>query len=145
MIYINLESLKLKTFTEQNALDYCLLNDINYDSIKILTLNSNELTDISGIKLFKNLESLDIGYNKITDISILKYLPELKKLYLRNNPIKDISVIHDLNKLEYLDITNLKLESDQIQYLNKNFKKYVLFLRNGFKDKTLFKKLNRNL
>ena len=33
MNIINLMALKLKTFTEQDALDYCQLNDINKNNI----------------------------------------------------------------------------------------------------------------
>ena len=55
---INLNELELKTFTEQNVLDYCILNNLNPDNITRLYLYNNELTDISGIKLFKNLETI---------------------------------------------------------------------------------------
>ena len=92
---INLTNLELKTFTEQDALDYCLLNNINPDDIIIIYLNNNELTDISGIKLFKNL-----GY-----------------LSIKENLIKNISIIQYLNNLETLNISELELESDQIQYI----------------------------
>ena len=145
MVYINLNNLKLKTFTEQDAEDYCLLNNLIPENIIELDLSVNELTDISGIKIFKNLKELWLYHNKITDISVIKDLNNIKILHLNNNGIKDISVIQYLNKLKELNINNLKLESDQIQYLNKNFKKYVLFLRNGFKDKTAFKQLNKNI
>jgi len=43
---MNLSNLELKTFTEQNVLDYCLLNNINPDKIIDLWLSHNELTDI---------------------------------------------------------------------------------------------------
>ena len=95
---IKLRGLKLKTFTEQNVEDYCLLNNINSDNITELFLYNNELTDISGIKLFKNLKHLDLFNNKITDISAVK----------------------DLNKLKYLNIDFLKLKSDKFKSLKKN-------------------------
>ena len=142
---IDLSNLRLKTFTEQDVYDYCQINNINPNNIIELDLSVNELTDISGIKIFKNLKELWLYHNKITDISVIKDLNNIKILHLNNNGIKDISVIQYLNKLKELNINNLKLESDQIQYLNKNFKKYVLFLRNGFKDKTAFKQLNKNI
>ena len=118
-----LNNLELKTFTEQDALDYCLLNNINSDNITELYLHNNELTDITGVKLFKNL----------------------KELYISNNEIKDISVIKYLKDLEYLDITNLKLESDQIQYINslKNIKELRCY--KGFKDMSVLDKLNKNI
>ena len=124
MNIINLEKLQLKTFTEQDVLDYCQINNINPDDIIKLYLNDNKLTDITGIKIFKNLEYLDI----------------------KNNEIKDISVIQYLNKLEELYITNLRLESDQIKYINKckNFKTLYYHLK-GFKDMSIVDKLNKNI
>jgi len=118
---LHLSDLELKTFTEQDALDYCLLNDINPEEILILYLYKNKLTDISGIKLFKNLKRLDLQYN---------------------DEIKDISVLKDLNKLEILDIKGLKLESDQIQYINSLKKLKTLLCNNGFKDISALKQLN---
>jgi len=115
---INLEELNLKTFTEQDALDYCQLNSINHDSIIGLNLYNNYLTDISGIKLFKNTERLNLWNNELTDIS----------------------VIHYLNNLEYLDIENLELESDQIEYI-KNKKLDILYCPGGFKDMSVLNQL----
>jgi len=142
---IDLYSLKLITFTEQDALDYCLLNNINSNNIKTLYLNSNELTDISGVKLFKNLEILSLGFNEITDISVIKNLKNLKQLYLDDNKVEDIFVLNYLNNIEVLDIKNLQLESDQIQYINslKNLK--YLYCYNGFKDMSVTKQLNKNI
>ena len=120
---IHLPNLELKTFTEQDVLDYCSINNINSDNRTELDLFNNELTDISGIKLFKNLKELYINYNKI----------------------KDISVIKNLTGLEYLNITNLKLESDQIKYIKslKNLKE--LGCKKGFKDMSVLDKLNKNI
>ena len=168
MKQIRINNLYLKTFTEQDAEDYCLLNNINQDNIIELYLHNNELTDISGIKLFKNLKRLYLAYNKInnisdienlkslnilalavnniSDISFLKNLKDLKKLYLGFNKIKDISVIQYLTKLEYLNIRDLELKSDQIQYINSC--KYLEFLIcgfRGFKNKSVLKKINENI
>ena len=120
-IYLN--NLKLKTFTEQNALDYCQLNNINPDNIEVLNFYVNQLTDISGIKLFKNL----------------------KYLYLWNNLIPDISSVQYLTELIYLNIINLELESDQIQYIKHLKKLQKLVYKNGFKDMSVLSLLNRNV
>jgi len=114
MNLIDLENLQLKTFTEQDASDYCSINNINPNEVILLNLSNNELTDISGIKLFKNL-----GY-----------------LSIKENLIKNISIIQYLNNLETLNISELELESDQIQYIKK------LFCRNGFKDMNILKQLD---
>jgi len=102
MNILNLKKLELKTFTEQDALDYCQLNNLIPDNIIIIYLNINKLTDISVVKIFKNLQQLFLG----------------------NNKIKDISVLQNLNNLKYLNINFLRLESDQIKYINscKNLK-----------------------
>ena len=142
---IHLNDLNLKTFTGQDISDYCFINNINPDNITYLSLGYNKITDISGIKLFKNLKQLYLTYNNITDITYLKNLTELEELYLGYNKIKDISVIKDLKNLKELDIDNLKLESDQIQYIKslKNLKK--LYSVNGFKDMSVSDKLNKNI
>ena len=164
---INLKFIQLKTFTEQDALDYCLLNDINPDNITELDLSWNKPGDISGIKLFKNLKELwldnnkltdisflkdltelkilNISYNQITDISVLKNLNNLEVLYLNNNEIKDISVIQYLNSLEILDIAYLELESDQIKYINSLKNLEELWCDYGFKDMDITDKLNKNI
>ena len=120
---IDLSNLKLKTSTEQDALDCCKINNINADDIIQLNLNNNKLTDISGIRLFKNL----------------------KYLHLYNNQIKNISVIQNFKNLGVLEIVNLELDSDQIKYIQslKNLKE--LYCYKGFKDMSIINKLNKNI
>jgi len=164
---IHLNGLNLKVFTEQDAVDYCSLNNINSDDIIILNLWNNELTDISGIKLFKNLEILYLNYNniksikslknltklqqlyldnnKLNNISVIKNLNNLEYLYIGNNEIKDISVIKDLNNLMILDIENLRLESDQVQYINQCLNLESLNCIDGFKDKFTAELINNNI
>ena len=117
---IDLNKLKLKTFSEQDALDYCQINNINPDKITELNLSKNQLTDISIIQYLNKLEVLYISGNQITNISVLKYLKNLKSLYIQK----------------------LRLESDQVQYINnlKNLK--TLFCYNRFKDMSVINKLN---
>jgi len=164
---IELGNLQLKVFTEQDALDYCQINDINFNNIINLNLNCNSLTDISGVKLFKNIKYLNIGDNKLTDIfiiknlknlkllninenkikdiSVIKYLTELEFLGLGNNEIKDISVIQYLNNLRVLNITNLELESDQIKYINSLKDLKTLWCFRGFKENTSLNQLNKDI
>ena len=143
--FIDLSNLQLKTFTEQDASDYCLLNNIDSNNIIELTLYKNQLRDISGIKLFKNLEILYLHYNEIKDISALKDLNNLKSLNINDNEIKDISVLKDLKNLKYLDIRNLELESNQIQYINSLKNLHWLMCYNAFKNKSVVKQLNKNI
>ena len=135
---IDLNSLQLKIFTEQDALDYCSINNINPDDITELYLGWNELTDISGIRLFKNLKKLWLNENKITDISDLK---DLKTLIIAINKIKDISVLKYLNNLEFLNIKDLKLKSDQIEYIKLLKNLEILYSPRGFKDMSVLNQL----
>ena len=139
---INLNGLNLKTFTKQDIYDYCQINSLNPNRTAYLDLGNNKLTDISDLKIFKNLQYLYLYNNKIKDISILKDLIKLKYLYLNDNEIKDISVIKDLNNLKELNINNLKLESYQIQYI-KSLE--YLICKEGFKDMNILKRLNKNI
>ena len=107
---INLSNLQLKTFTEQDASDYCLLNNINRHVITELDLSGNKLTDITGIKLFKNLETLYLYNNETADISVLKDLNKLKTLNISYNQIIDISPIKYLKNLEILCLHNNKIK-----------------------------------
>ena len=142
---IELIDLKLKTFTKQDAEDYCQLNNINIDKVTRLDFQFNKLTDISGIKLFKNLKVLYLLFNDITDISVIQYLIKLQDLDISYTQIKDISVIQYLIKLQDLDIKGLGLESDQIQYI-KNLKNLeILWCENGFKNMSVLNQLNKNI
>ena len=142
---LNLNDLELKTFTEQDALDYCLLNNINLDNIIELYLVGNKLTDISGVKLFKNLEKLDLSNNLLQDISVIQYLNKLKILYLNFNSITDISFISNLDNLEELYINNLELDSNQYKYIKSLKKLKYLYCGNGFKDMNITNQFNKNI
>jgi len=142
---IELSNLNLKTFTEQDASDYCQINNININNIVFLDLRYNELIDISGIKLFKNLQYIYLHNNKIADISVLKDLTRLEILDIGNNKITDISDVKKLNSLYLLNIDNLKLKSDQIEYINSLKKLERLYCKNGFKDRNSLNELNKNI
>ena len=142
---INLNSLELKTFTEQDAVDYCQINNINFEEIIELSLKDNKLTDISGIKLFKNLKSLYLSNNKLTDISVLKTLKQLIVLNLSKNEIKNISVIQYLNNLEILTLGWLKLKSNQIKYINSCKKLKEIHTIKAFENRSVLNQLNKNI
>ena len=142
---LKLNFLELKTFTEQDALDYCQLNSINPEDITELYLNDNELTDISGVKLFKNLKELYLNYNKLKNILVLKDLINLEGLFISCNNIKNISVINSLINLKQLSINELESESDQIKYINSCKNLEDLSCYKGFKDMNITDKLNKNI
>ena len=97
---INLSNRKLKSSDLKK-----LFNKVeNPDKVIELNLYNNELTDISEIKRFKNLERLYINNNKITDISALEDLTKLKTLDIGYNKITNILALENLIRLDVLDI-----------------------------------------
>ena len=78
-----------------------------------LLLFSNELTDISSLRNFPNIQLLKLQYNKIAAINdSLKNAKNLKVLRLDNNLIQEIkhSEFSSLKSLTHLDISSNNLE-----------------------------------
>ena len=66
----------------------------------------SQITDISALKYFKNLENLDIQFHKISEISALADMTNLKALAIGGNQITDISPLSGLTKLDFLSLFN---------------------------------------
>ena len=74
-----------------------------------LSLNNNQLSDISVLKYLPNLTMLILNHNQLSDISVLKYLPNLTRLILNNNQLSDISVLKYLPNLTMLILNHNQL------------------------------------
>ncbi len=116
----NLKSLELFYMKSKD------LSFIHHKSkLKKLTVNSADLTDISGLKKAKHLRYLDLSFNKnlreidslakikklnflelrdcnVKNADVLSNLVDLKYLNLRANPLKDVSFLNSLNKLRVI-------------------------------------------
>jgi len=86
-------------------------------TLKILNLNTNQITDIpKNVFLalkhsLPNLQKLDISNNQITDLENITIFDNLTFLQASGNKIRSIpSSIQNLKKLEYLYLGNNKLE-----------------------------------
>ena len=71
---------------------------------------NSQITDISGLENFKNLEILELYFHAITDISPLAELTSLKQLMIGGNPIADISPLAGLTKLGSLTLFNCQAQ-----------------------------------
>ena len=100
---------------------YC---DYNYDGeiskyeatrVTYIGITDSELTSISGIENFKNLNGLNLDNTSVKDISLLKNLKKLTWVSLNNTEIDDISVFNELNDLTsiYIAGTNVDLSLDE--------------------------------
>ncbi|MGI6072773.1 MAG: leucine-rich repeat domain-containing protein [Lachnospiraceae bacterium] len=67
---------------------------------------NTQITDISGLEHFINLEDLNLSFHAITDISPLAGLTKLTQLSLGGNPVADISPLAGLTNLEFLPLFN---------------------------------------
>lgn len=90
------------------------VTQITLKNILVLSLQNQNISDISFIEKYKTLIKLNMSNNLIEDITILENLPQLEALELGNNYIKDISVIEKLPSLQLLDLSNNFIESTKI-------------------------------
>ncbi len=74
------------------------------DGVTHIDINNENLTDISGIEHFVNLESLLIENNQISDLSPLVNLTKLRFFYAYENQFSDITPLANLTQLEIISI-----------------------------------------
>lgn len=109
-------------------------SDINFYSLKIISANNNNISDISKLSSLTNIEELYISGNTIRNINSLKHLNNLKTLIISSNLIEDITPLSNLKHLENLDLSGnnkiknfnplLKLKTLKLLCLNEtNIKK----------------------
>ncbi len=67
---------------------------------------NSQITDISGLENFVNLETLELQFHAVADISPLAGLTKLKELSLGGNPVADISPLAGLTGLGSLTLFN---------------------------------------
>ena len=99
--------------------------------VSSLNLARKNVTDLSGIEYFENLNNLNLGYNSnLSNISILGKLTNLTTLYLNNNNISDISSLDKLTNLRALHLNNNRISN--ISSLGKltNLTNLILYYNN---------------
>lgn len=116
-IEINLDGLsKLSELTDirVNSTKLQTLEALKNLNLSNLSLEENEITDISVVSNMSNLERLDLENNKITDIKPISKLEKLVTLYLYGNPISDITPLKNNGSIEALliqktDVSNIEI------------------------------------
>ena len=131
-----------------------LLKQINFNELKILHLNGNNISNIKvlGSVKLRELNELNLDWNEIDDISILENVnfKELKILSFYHNKISNIKVLERVQfiKLNILDLGDNKITNINILE-NVNFKELKkLYLNNNIisdikvLERVKFEKLN---
>jgi len=72
------------------------ITQAEFDTIKTLWLNGNDIVDVSGLQLPASLQTLGLDDNDIVDVSGLQLPASLQTLYLNGNHIVDVSGLQAL-------------------------------------------------
>ena len=98
--------------------------------LKTLVISKGEryfynITNLSGIEHFSNLESLDFSYNTVTDMMPLENLKKLIFLRLSSNNISNLTPIENLTSIKKLYLNHNQINNiislkklTQLEYLN---------------------------
>ena len=69
-----------------------------------LWLDGDQISDITALSTLTNLDFLYLGYNQISDITALATLTNLTELWLDGNQISDIAALSTLTNLDFLHL-----------------------------------------
>ena len=78
----------------------------NAINLKTLSLNDNDITDLSPLENSTTLKMLYLSHNRIKNITPLKKLSNLQVLYLDSNRIERIGVLRKLTQLQTLNLSD---------------------------------------
>lgn len=114
------EQLKDKIIMQLPEAKKIVMTGVDVKEITSLEFKNKNITDLTGIESFINLERLDVSNNNITDLSEIAELVNLKYLFADSNKITNITNLENLNNLETLSLTNNKITNiPQNLILNK--------------------------
>ena len=111
-----------------------IISDEEIARVKELSLTNKELTDLTGLDVFKNLSTLDLSSNELNKDSHLEVIGSLKNLNLldlSSNQIEDVSMITNLDDIQVVNLHNQKFDIVEIIQLDtsnaSNQKTQVVF------------------
>lgn len=130
-----------KSIKEYDADDVTLPGSVNewhpqkadMEKIKKLGLSGNDISDISFLEYFPNLEELRLDNNKISDLKPLESLTKLKKLSIQNNGLTDISSISKVSTLKDLYLNGNQI-SDVSPISNLSNLEYLFIANNNISE-----------
>ena len=97
--------------------------DTDLQTINVLTGDSREISDITGIEYCDNLDTLNLSRNTITELTPIGGLVKLEELTLIGNTIADVSPISGLTNLKALSIRNNLIRVISARDMNRRERK----------------------
>ncbi|AXQ78184.1 pneumococcal-type histidine triad protein [Streptococcus chenjunshii] len=87
------------------------LNTLKAQSLEELTVNHNELADLTFIKQLPSLKNLNAEHNKLRSLAGLEEALSLKNLSVANNQISDLGLLGEQTSLTTLNLTHNQLQN----------------------------------
>ena len=130
---LNLESNNIENISDLSKLTKLTNLNLNYN---------NNISNISVLSNFKDLDDLRIASNNITDISSITDLYKLTVLWLNDNKISNTAPLRNLSDLSLLYIGGNKLNNDNLKdFINMSSIGCLWFENNNITDISTLKDL----
>lgn len=120
----NLSFTQALRFSEYGNVDVEVNYDLSGPEYDELILPELGIEDLTGIRYFTHLQTLDLSQNRIEDIDELGELEWLTELYLSGNRIRDLLLLSSCRSLKVIDLGN-NLVSDASSLLELPDLEYV--------------------
>ena len=122
------EQLRLLSLNQNKMTD--LTGITNLPCLETLSMNNNELTSLNGITGCNALKVLNLNQNKLEGFDVVPDLPGLEEISMTHCPISKIAELGKLIKYTKLRTLNV-LETPLAEEAGESLKKEVLILLDG--------------
>jgi hypothetical protein len=92
----------LAELSGETAKQSCESYELKLKEIRSITLRGQNITDISALGSFPQVQFLDLSNNGISDISALSFMHQLISLWIPVNQVSDLSPLSSLKNIEAL-------------------------------------------
>lgn len=108
----------------------------------VLNLKDTGVTDITGLRYMKKLNTLRIDDTQISDISEVAQMTNLEVFTAANSAVSDLSALTQLQKLQYITVPNTKVTNIDVLSDNKLSSLISINLKgNGLTDVSALKNI----
>ncbi len=104
-----LDELTHLTIEHSNITDVMASELFKLSNLKVLTIDSTQITSISGIGDMTSLQSLNLTNNQITSLDGIQGLTSLDRLSIDDNPLNSLEHIQSLSALTALSAANCNI------------------------------------